>query len=257
MNKKTCACFIGLFFTFCLFGQDVQFESDFAFCKAEQDSLFFNERQLSDKEIYMRLSTLRSMLDNDQKGAGLWWYGWLGIYCVATIGQGAVACISNDKTIKENMTLGAGTTFFGIVGQFITPLKPNYIDIQIERLKNLSKEERLIKLIQAEKMLKDQAEYAKIGKSWEPHVLGGVVNMTSGLITWLGYKRSLWDGIENFALNTVVTEIQIWSQPTKAMLDYNIYMDKYKLIDSKNLRRPDFVCYSFVVPGGVGVGIGF
>jgi hypothetical protein len=257
MNKKICACFIGLSLTLCLFGQNVQIESDSDLCKERLDTLLFKEVQLSDKEIYMRLSTLQGMLDNDQKGSELWWYGWLGIYSAATIGQGALAFFSNDKTIKQDMTLGAGTTLFGIVGQFITPPKPNYINIQPEQFQNLSKEERLFKLMQAEKMLKDKAEYVKVGKSWEPHAIGGVVNITSGLITWLGYKRSLWDGIENFALNTFVTEIQIWSLPTKAMMDYNTYINKYNLADSKNLRKRDFVCYSFVIPGGIGVRIGF
>lgn len=257
MNKKICTCFIGLSFTFCLLGQNVQLKSDADLFKEKTDTSVSEEMQLPDKEIHTRLATIQEMLDRDQKGADLWWYGWIGIYGAATIGQGAVVFFTNNKTIRENMALAAGTSLLGIVGQFITPLKSVNKDIQFERLQNISKEDCLMRLRQAEQMLKDQAEYAKAGKGWQPHALSGAVNITSGLITWLGYKRSIWDGIENFALNTIITEIQIWSQPTRAMKDYNIYINKYNSSNSKNSRKPDFVWYPFVKPGGIGVRIGF
>jgi hypothetical protein len=50
-----------------------------------------------------------------------------------------------------------------------------------------------------------------------------VVNLGSGLITWLGYNRTFLDGLENFALNTLITEAQIWTQPVKAVRDYEKY----------------------------------
>jgi len=77
-------------------------------------------------------------------------------------------------------------------------------------------------------MLKAIAIKEKNGKTWQIHVLYSAFNLSSGLITWLGFKRSVWDGVGNFALNTIVSEIQIWTQPTQSVKDYQSYCRKYK-----------------------------
>ena len=85
-------------------------------------------------------------------------------------------------------------------------------------------------MIYSEEMLKEIAEREKEGRSWKMHALTGAVNLSTGLITWLGFKRSVWDGLEIFALNTAVTELQIWTQPTRAIKDYKNYYGKIPVI---------------------------
>jgi len=43
----------------------------------------------------------------------------------------------------------------------------------------------------------------------------------------LGFKRTIWDGLENFAINTAITEAQIWSQPIRAKKDYQNYFNTF------------------------------
>jgi hypothetical protein len=106
-------------------------------------------------------------------------------------------------------------------------------------------------------MLKFQAERAKSGKNWQTHALNGAVNLAGGLITWLGFKRPLMDGISTFAIGMAVSEIQIWSQPTRAMKDYKQYCRSYNLDGYQKTSRPQLVWYAHVSPEGLSIGLGF
>lgn len=154
----------------------------------------------------------------DKAAAERWWYGWLAGYSAATAGQGIVYFTSDNKTLRQDMALGAATTFLGAMGQLITPLFPKQADYPSYR--EYASGEKQFSADQAAGLLKTLAAREKEGRSWKTHAIAGVVNLGSGLITWLGYKRTFMDGLENFAINTVITEAQIWTQPMKAVRDY-------------------------------------
>ena len=154
----------------------------------------------------------------DMAGAEGWWYAWLAGYSAATAGQGIVYFTSDNKALRQDMALGAATTFLGAINQLITPLEPKPHDYPSYREyvsggKSMSSD-------QAAELLKSLSAWEKKGRSWKTHALAGAVNLGSGLITWLGFRRTVWDGVANFALNTAVTEAQIWTQPMKAVRDY-------------------------------------
>ena len=150
-----------------------------------------------------------------------WWYGWLAGYSAATVGQGIVYIASDDKTLRQDMALGAATTLLGAAGQLISPALPKGADYPSYR--EYISGERTMSPEQAAELLRLLAAREKEGRSWKTHALAGVVNIGSGLITWLGYKRTFMDGLENFAINTVITEAQIWTQPVRARKDYEKY----------------------------------
>jgi hypothetical protein len=85
------------------------------------------------------------------------------------------------------------------------------------------------------------------------HVVTGVVNIGSGLITWLGFKRTFWDGVENFAINTVITEAQIWTQPTRAVKDYQDYCKKYDSVSAPVILKPEKMWLVRAYPGGIAI----
>ena len=160
----------------------------------------------------------------DLAAAERWWYGWLAGYTAATAGQGVVFFISDSKTLRQDMALGAATTFLGAMGQLITPVLSEESDYPSYR--EYSSGEKSLSAEQASGLLKALAVREKEGRSWKTHAIAGVVNLGSGLITWLGYNRTFMDGLENFALNTLITEAQIWTQPMKAVRDYEKYCQK-------------------------------
>ena len=184
----------------------------------------------------------------DKAGAEGWWYAWLAGYSAATAGQGVVYFTSDNKTLRQDMVLGAATTFLGAMGQLITPVLPKYSEYPSYR--EYASGEKPFSADQAARLLKVLAEREKEGRSWKTHAIAGVVNLSSGLITWLGYKRTFMDGLENFAINTVITEAQIWTQPMKAARDYEKYCQTAGTGTETMTSRRDGEWSWSICPGG-------
>jgi hypothetical protein len=193
-----------------------------------------------DSTITTRLKEVQELLHQDRIAAKRWWNGWLVGYSAATAGQGAVYFLSDNKATKQDMALGSATTFLGAMGQLITPLVPS----------DSYTYDQLITVDNYEEWLKEIALREKKGRSWKTHAITGAVNIGSGLITWLGFKRTIWEGIGNFALNTAITEAQIWTQPIKAFNDYQKYYKKYHLEPDSEVLKPGKELHVQVYPGG-------
>jgi hypothetical protein len=219
--------------------------------------LALGQNELSDSQIQERLQTIQQMLVQGKATANLWWYGWLIGYSTVTIGQGAVFLTSADKTTRQDMALGAATTFLGAMGQIIAPMVPGTAPVRLAAIPEGTPQERMNKLLAAEKLLKESALREKEGRSWEIHAITGIVNLGSGLVVWLGFKRNIWEGIGNFALNTVITEAQIWTQPTRAIKDYDDYIKKYKSGANPGCRDAETSWSVTIYPGGFGIRIIF
>jgi hypothetical protein len=204
-----------------------------------------------------RIKYIQNVLEEGTSGANLWWNGWLIGYGAATAGQGIVLISTDDKSTKQDMAAGAATTLLGAVGQLITPMVPGKAADRLKQISGDTPEDRLKKLSYAEELLKTSALREKNGRSWQTHAVAGVVNISSGLVTWLGFKRTVWAGIGNFALNTVITEAQIWTQPTKAMKDYENYCREYYTKDKPSAIKPEMNWYVGIYPGGLSMRIVF
>jgi hypothetical protein len=165
----------------------------------------------------------QKIVNHDRISAQRWWYGWLAGYSAATVAQGIVFFSTDEKATRQDMLLGSATTFLGAVGVLITPIVPHKSSLRIPDRNVNDSSQGFFNLSNSEKLLKEIALKEKEGRSWKIHAVTGAVNIGSGLITWLGFKRSLKDGLVNFAINTVITETQIWTQPVKAIKDYQNY----------------------------------
>jgi hypothetical protein len=213
--------------------------------------------EIPDSVILERIRLIEKILAKDKPGAGQWWYGWLAGYSAATIGQGAVCFTSNDKGLRQDMSLGAATTLLGVVGQLLTPMMSSYSPDQLTKIPEDTHEARLQKLNVAEELIKASALREKNGRSWQTHAIAEIVNVSSGLITWLGFKRNMRAGIENFALNTVITEAQIWTQPTKTMKDYQNYCKRFESGEKPVTLKSNINWFAGVSPGGFKIKIVF
>jgi len=104
--------------------------------------------------------------------------------------------------------------------------------------------------------LKKQADIALAGKSWKTHALFGVGNLASGLITWIGFKRSFGEGVFNFAMNMVITETQIWTQPIRAKKAYQLYLQSNERgFETNRSLTPEW--YGQVSPASCSIGLRF
>jgi hypothetical protein len=181
------------------------------------------QTELPDSFITKRINFIQSTLEQDKLKTQYWWYGWLGGYGAATVVQGAFFIGSTELKTRQDMALGAATTFLGVVGQFITPIRPGNETEQLNVLKENTKEERLNKLKIAEDLLNQIGKREKLARNWQSHLLPTAIDLGSGLLTWLAFDRSVWAGVGNFAFNLAITESQIWSQPMLARRNYLKY----------------------------------
>ena len=212
---------------------------------------------LPDSIVKERIQIIQRMLDGGKRNANLWWYGWLSAYGAAAITQGAIWIGSDKLVTRQDMALGVLTDLLGMGGQIISPMVPGYAPGRLENIPGGTPEENVLKLHEAEKLLEESAKREKEGRSWKIHVLDGAVNLGCGFIMWFGYHRTFLEGMGNVALNQAVCEVQIFTQPTRAIKDYKTYCQQYKTEQNLSLNEPK-VTWSFaMIPGGIGVRLTF
>ncbi len=212
---------------------------------------------LPDSLVKERIDYIQKVLDQEKPNANRWWYGWLIGYSAATVAQGVNFFISDSKKTRQDMALGAAVTFLGAAGQIITPMSPGSAPAIFRSMPENTAQERRKKLLEEEKLLQKCAMREKDGRSLKTQFIVGSVNLTSGLIVWLGFRRSIWEGLANFALATAVTEIQIFTQPTKAINDYNNYNRKYRRDSRLSLGKRQKTFFVSLCPNGLRIGVNF
>jgi len=220
------------------------------------DAMVNVDDSLTTAQRTFQLNLLEKVLHSNEQSAEKWWITWTALYAAATVGQGAVAVATKDLSTRQDMIVGAGTTVLGMASQLFTPVSTDFKFIGADSIARLSDAEKQLRLTQGEEILKKQAQIAQAGKGWQVHALSGAVNLASGLITWIGFKRSFGEGVFNFALNTVITETQIWTQPIRAKKDYKQYLQ------AKNRGFGPFIAhtpewYGQVSPASCSFGIRF
>jgi hypothetical protein len=208
--------------------------------------------QISDQDTlrHAQSSEFQSVVDHDRKSAQSWWYGWLAGYSAATAGQGIVYFSTDEKATRQDMALGAATTFLGAAGVLITPIVPRETSFQSRDIQPNDSSQMLFDITSSEELLKEIAQKEAEGRSWKIHAVTGAVNIGSGLITWLGFKRSVRAGFVNFAINTVITEAQIWTQPVKAIKDYQNYCTDNATSSIPHSLKPERKWYLCSYPCG-------
>lgn len=215
------------------------------------------QNEVPDSVVTKRIQYIQNTLEHDRLNTQRWWYGWLGAYSAATIGQGAVYFSSNVKSTRQDMALGAATTLLGAVGQFVSPVILGKETEKLNSFMSNTMDERQNKLAAAEQLLKECGTREKLARSWKYHAMTGAVNVGGGLITWLGFNRNIGAGLGYFALNTVITEAQIWTQPTLAKRAYKKHRQKYLQNENDLAEVSGVNWYVGAYPGGLGFKVVF
>ena len=216
----------------------------------------FSQVRSGDSLGYEQNADLKYLIHENVVSARRWWYGWLTGYSAATVVQGTLAATTDKKSFRQDMLNGGATTLIGAIAILATPLIPS--QKSVNQIMATSGEPVLIysDINYSKAFLKEIARREKFGRSWKVHAVAGVVNISSGLVTWLGFKRTIGDGLVNFAINTIVTEAEIWTQPIRAVRDY----ENYEKIHRNHLTGPvipEKKWYISAGPGGVYIRLAF
>ena len=209
------------------------------------------QAEIQDSIVKQRIQYVQAILNNTKRKADIWNYGWISAYSAGTAVQGVVYFTAEKEKTKQDMALGAATTLLAGLFQIIDPLEVGCKAKKLQSYPEFTPEERLQKLVYSEEMIKSISDREKAGKSWKIHALNGAVNLGSGLITWLGFKRTIWDGIANFAMNSAISELQIWTQPTRTLKEYNLYKQKYNSGISELTYKSKPAYFLGAGPGGI------
>lgn len=207
--------------------------------------------------IAPRIQFLNKSLQYDQKGTRQWWYSWLGIYGGLTAGQVAGYFVSNETSTRQDMALGAATAFVGVLGQFISPFQPVSFADKICMLPEGSIREQHEKLTQMERLLAERSLMETETRKWKAHIVPTSINLVSGLVTWVGFHRTFWDGVVNFGMNCVITESQIWTQPIRAKRALKRYREQFAADGLSVHPRSEFNCNFIVSANGAGIRVIF
>lgn len=178
--------------------------------------------QINDSAVTKRIERLQYDLKKDQRANKIWWNSWLAAYSVGTVVQITSGIINEDIAWKQDMYLGGGLTALGVASLLISPVVK--VDGDYYRsVDGLSFDEQKNLLKELESLYEASANWEEIGRSWQIHALTIGVNMVGGVVTWLVFDRTPLVGFVNFAINTVVTEAQIWTQPILAQKGWGKY----------------------------------
>lgn len=182
---------------------------------------------LSDRDdTEARLIFLSERLQAGKTGAQAWYWTWTAIYGAASIGQAIGFFLSQDVEGQVNWAVGTATTLLGLLLMLITDFPAEYATRELARMPTGTPEQRRAKLKRAEELMEGAATSQADGRAWYIHLGGAAVSLVGGLILWLAYGL-LVDGIINAAVGFAVTELQIWTQPTRAIKDWADYQAQF------------------------------
>lgn len=216
-------------------------------------SLMAQQAPLSDAEVTERINYIQGVLDQGQTAANVWWYGWLGGYGLLTAGQLGVCHFADDKELRQDMIIGSVTTVIGMFGVIIDDMEPGFLPDRLRVMPGDTPEQRRAKLAAAERYLRECAQREIDGWAWYNHVLAFLVNAGAGLVTWLCFDRPFTDGLINFAIGQVISEIQIFTQPRRAISDLRAYEERYNTaVQARAQAETEW--FVTIIPGGVAVG---
>lgn len=194
-----------------------------------------------------RVEWIQNALDDGAGRAKLWQYGWIGVYGIATIVEGVNAENNeNEDDERFDSTVNAVTSAIGVAALVVDPLVSYSVAEKLKDMSELDEAELKVKLVAGEKLLALSAKRQERGRSWETHALAGLLSVLAGVAVACDDRND--DGLVMFASTMLVSEIQIFTMPTKSIDDWANYKKQKFTKNRKNrLNR----LYVGVIPGGL------
>ncbi len=193
----------------------------------------------SDEQVRERLSYIERALSSARPAARTWWYGWLSAYSAGTVAQWSLAGAHwndtkpedgspvarrvRDRGFAEDMLVGGATTALGLGAMLVDPFVPAYGGKALKRLPDTTPDERRVKLLRAEEVLRRCAAREKRGRGLTTHLLNLGANAAAGIVTAAAFHRPWTDGLVTFAAGEAVSLLNIFTQPRRAVRDLEGY----------------------------------
>jgi len=183
-----------------------------------------------------RIEYIQRALDEGDFRATLWWWSWLGIYGVSTGASFYTAATTTNGGTKVIQNVYGVQSALGMAGILASRFASIYGAGELRAMPSGTADERAARLARAEGLLSSAAEDEEFGRSWISHALSAAVNGGGALVIWKGYDERLRnngkkpgkEALTCFVLGMAVSEIQIFTQPTRAIDDWSAYRSRYR-----------------------------
>jgi hypothetical protein len=176
---------------------------------------------LSDAEIDARVAFLVDRLEQGQRNARIWQYGFTTGWGLG-IGLGTAQAIATDKS--DTRVNGIVTAVKGAIGTTRLLLFPHPGRLGTDAVLAVpgdSRAARLERLALAEEQLDLTARYARRRTNWLPHLANVAINLAGGgVILGLGDAK---DAAISTGVGILAGEILVWTQPWRSLADLEAY----------------------------------
>jgi len=190
-----------------------------------------------------RIDYIQRSFDLGQNSAKLWSYTWIGVDAVGSL-QAIPAIFSGHQ--RTSNIVGASESLLGLTAMIVYPFYARSSGDDLRKLPESTTEELKFKLDKAESWLKRNYKQEELGRSWLAHAGVLAVSMAGGGIIW--HNDGFQSGLTNALACLVLGEVQIWTQPTRNIRDYDNYRRKYKSAYN-GISETDY----FIVPSPNGI----
>lgn len=176
-------------------------------------------------DISQKIHWIQSHLDAGSPSAKRWQYGWSTAYGGLTyLYAGQAHMLDDDDQANEryDAVVNSAASFAGLVGMLAMPLKTHTAAQTLKGMPEATQAQKEAKLQQAEALLRESAQREVQGRSWKAHAMGAAVSALAGVAVACDDGRGS-DGLVMFAANLLVSEIQIFTTPTRATEGWQRY----------------------------------
>jgi hypothetical protein len=187
--------------------------------RAEQGN--FVSGEMSDTELGARLKFIGNRVASQRPDARNWQYGWTGFHAASAAGQALLAVDADDSDDEISYLVGAAKSTGALAQMMIKPLPVVQGAIGFHEMPSRTREERIAKLAQGESLLRVSAERASSRTGWKRHLIGIGANLLGGGIIAAFGDGS--DAISSTLIGITVAEINIWTEPSRAVNDLEDY----------------------------------
>lgn len=181
--------------------------------------------RLDDTEVGDRLAFLEERLDAGQRGARIWYYGFMGLFSGGVVVGTVQASTSSDSDDRVAGIVGAAKGAIGTLDMLLEPHPGRLGTEPLGPFSGNSRPERLERLARAEAQLDAAAERSDDRFDWTRHAGIVALNAAGGLIVGLVGDRS--DAVIDATLGFAVGQVMLWTTPQRPKNDLRDYRTRF------------------------------
>ncbi len=184
-----------------------------------------NPSSLSDSELGARLRFLEDRLDDGEKWAKYWQWGWTGGYAAGIVFEtGRAIAVDQEKNRVHHIVTAVKSTI-GTTRLLLWRHPGRNGADSMRAVTGDSREARLARLAEGEALLQAVAKRAEQRTDWRSHAGNIALNLAgAAFIFGFGHDSDAW---ESLGVGIAVGELNIWTASKRGIQDLSDYQTRF------------------------------